>query len=118
MARVLVRKVKPSDYKWATKAALIYAFNTDLQARYTLIAYISKEGVYWSDNEGTSTYGKIFAQRSPDVRFAVLRNADTMYLCVDMDETEMDTDTFEFYMPEPLSFPTLEAAVMAAQLKL
>lgn len=84
--------------------------------RYKLIAYVcSQQCIKWENNIGTLDYGEILSRRSEDCRFAILE-ADNIYLCVDMFETQMDQN-LNIIMPPALTFTTVDAAVMAAQLK-
>lgn len=85
--------------------------------RYKLTAFVCDEHcIKWINNEGTLEYTEIFSQRPHECRFAILE-ADNQFICVDMFETEMDQD-LNIIMPKSLQFLSLDAAVMAAQMKL
>lgn len=90
------------------------------EKRYRHIASLSRtSGLWWNNNEGTCTYKTVFAKRYKDDRFAILYDPITKeYLCVDMWNTTMEKHSLEIHAPDADSFPTEDAAVMAARMKL
>lgn len=76
-------------------------------------------GLAWRTDEGYQSYADIFTHREPEDRFVILWSpVPRVYLLIDMWDTSMDAETLEIYMPVPMIFPTEDAAVMAARLKL
>lgn len=86
--------------------------------RYRLIAFVCDHNcVKWVNNVGTLEYGSVLSQRPEDCRFAIMQ-LDNKYLCADLFATQMNPDTLEIYPPDMLKFDSVDAAIMAAQLKL
>lgn len=86
--------------------------------RYKLIAFVcDRNCVKWINNDGTLEFGEILLQRPSECRFAVVQHHDK-YLCIDLFETQIHPKTLKVYEPPPLTFDTLDAAVMASQLKM
>ena len=86
--------------------------------RYRLIAFVCDQNcVKWINNDGSSEYTDILTQRPDACRFAVVQYYDK-YLCFDLFDTQINPETLKIYEPNPLTFDTLDAAVMAGQMKL
>lgn len=93
-----------------------------IEETYKLIAYVGRgkddPRPHWLAEEGFRTFQSIFRERPAWSQFAVLQTTDGRYLCVDLYETEMSMETMRLILPPHLSFTDLDAAIMAAQLKL
>lgn len=91
------------------------------EKRFKRIVYIGKNDsrveLWWVDEGGTRDYAKVFTDRPLWARFAILQDAEA-YLCVDLHETTMHRDSLKIIMPKALVFQSMDAALMAAQLKL
>lgn len=89
---------------------------------YKVVAYVGSgkddPTPLWSGLEGYQTFSDIFSQRPDWSRFVILQNVNKKYLCVDLFDTQYNLTAYELIMPPPLLFDDLDAAIMAAQLKL
>lgn len=89
---------------------------------YKLIAFVGRgkhdPAPLWSGDEGYQSFGDIYNHRPDWSQFAILQDTNKKYLCVDLFDTQYDIHAFKLIMPEPLVFDDLDAAIMAAQLKL
>lgn len=90
---------------------------------YRLIAYVGSGETdptpIWVNNTGLTPLDKIHRDRPDVARFAIVEH-DGKFRVLDMWEVEMNMETLTVYVPDHavLEFPTRNAAIMTAQLKL
>lgn len=89
---------------------------------FRLIAYVGRgkndPAPHWSGDDGYQTFNNIFVHRPDWSQFVVMQRPDGKYLCVDCFEVTYDMNDMTLGIPDPLEFDDLDAAIMAAQLKL
>lgn len=87
--------------------------------RYKRIAYVGKNDVsiLWVSEEGTRSVQDIYEHAPPWARFVILQEDDE-YQCADLKSAKMRLGTGDWWFDEVLTFQSMDAAIMAAQLKL
>lgn len=89
---------------------------------YKLIAFVGRgkddPAPVWSGDDGYQKFDSIFSHRPDWSRFAILQTVNKKYLCVDLFEVTLSLDDYQLDMPALLEFDDLDAAVMAAQIRL
>lgn len=87
--------------------------------RYKRIAYVGKSDVsiFWINEEGTRSVQDIYEKAPPWTRFVILQE-DASFQCADLRSAKMRLGTGDWWFDDVLAFETMEAAIMAAQLRI